>query len=399
VIVRSACLACLLVATTAVSAPAAQVSPEPPPVDITTHGEGVEHLQTFHAALDGLGTAEAGDHVRIAWWGDSAIVGDGYTGELRRLLQERFGDGGPGFALVAPDFPGYLRKGVRLKRHHWEVASVLKGGRKDGRYGYGGVAATSYGGAGSTFATAEPRIDRVLVYHRATRRTGSLQLFIDEAPLPTVELKKTRDEVGDRVWTVPLEAPARSVRLRAGGGGQSMVYGVALERSKPGLVLDALGLVGLRARRWRKADEAHLSAQVASGGVDLLVLAFGGNERVDPSLSVERHAASIVETVRRFRADVPEAACLIVGPIAHAKRRTTRLDPRLDTIYAAQIKAAEAESCAFFDTIEAMGGDESVRRFKAKRLLGRDMAHLTTRGHAVVGRLIADWLLAGYDAR
>lgn len=395
--IRFICLASLLLASG--SALAVQAPPEAPAPDVTLFGEGVEHLESFHGALDGLTTAAPGEHVRIAWWGDSAIVGDGYTGEIRRILQERFGDGGPGFTLVAPDFSGYLRKGVRLKRHNWEVASVLKGGRKDGRYGYGGVVGTSYGGAGSTFITPEPRIDRVLVYHRATKRTGALQLFIDDGPLPFAQLDKTRGEVGDRVWTTALETPAQSVRVRAGAGGQSMVYGVALERRDPGVVLDALGLVGLRARRWRKADEKHLADQVATRGVHLVVLAFGGNERVDANLSVERHSAVIVETVRRFRASSPEASCLVVGPIAHAKKRSTRLDPRLETIYAAQEEAAEAEGCAFFDTVAAMGGDEAVRRFKSKRLLGRDMAHLTSRGHVVVGGLIGNWLLAGYEGR
>ena len=142
-----------------------------------------------------------------------------------------------------------------------------------------------------------------------------------------------------------------------------------------------------------------LRDQVAARGVSLLVLAFGGNERVDPALSVDRHAAAMTEAIRRFRAGAPEASCLVVGPIAHAKGRTTRLDPRLETVYAAQRRAASAEGCAFFDTIAAMGGESSVARFKADRLLGRDLAHLTPRGHAVVGGLLADWLLAGYDGR
>ena len=396
---RTICLAPLLVATAAASAAAGQMTSTSASTEAVAHGEGVGHLNAFFDALDALDASPPGDHVRVGWWGDSAIVSDGYTGALRRTLQERFGDGGPGFTLVAPDFDGYLRKGVRLKRHHWEVMSVLKGGRKDGRYGYGGVVATSYGGAGSTFTTPEPRIDRVHVHYRRTSRAGGLQLFIDGAPQPTFTLPKSRDGGGDTVWKVPLDTPARSVRLRAAGGGRSMLYGVSLERDKPGLVLDSLGLVGLRARRWRKADEQHLSQQVASRGLDLIVVAFGGNERVDPNLSVDRHATVIGETIRRFRAGAPKASCLIVGPIAHAKRGSTRLDPRLTTIYTAQRQAAKAEGCAFFDTIAAMGGDNAVVHFKSKRLLGRDLAHLTPAGHVVVGGLISDWLLAAYDAR
>ena len=393
------CLAPILVSFFTANVAAANLSSTHELPSPAVYAEGVEHLGAFFGSLDALPQAQPGDHVRIAWWGDSAIVGDGYTGELRRLLQERFGDGGPGFTLVAPDFDGYLRRGVRLKRHHWEVSSVLKGGRKDGRYGYGGVSALSYGGAGSTFITPEPRVDRVRVYHRKGARAGGLQLFIDQAPMPSFSLPKSRGDAGDHVWDLSLDTPARSLRLRAAGGGQSMLYGLALERNTPGLVLDALGLVGLRARRWRKADEEHLRAQVESRGVHLIVLAFGGNERVDSRLSVEGHREVMIQTLRRFRAGAPEASCLLMGPIAHAKGRSTRLDPRLETIYEAQRQAAQSEGCAFFDTVAAMGGDEAVARFKAKRLLGRDMAHLTPAGHKVVGGLIADWLIGAYGAR
>lgn len=389
------CLAPFLVAALVSGALATSTDP----IDHAAHGEGEAHLAPFFDALDALPKAAPGAHVRVAWWGDSAIVGDGYTGALRERLQGRFGDGGPGFTLVAPDFDGYLRKGVRLKRHHWEVMSVLKGGRKDGRYGFGGVTATSYGGAGSTFTTPEPRIERVLVHYRKTGRSGGLQLFVDGAPMPTYTLKKSRGEAADALWSVPLSKSATSVRLRAAGGGQSMLYGVALERNEPGLVLDALGLVGLRARRWRKADEEHLRQQVEMRDPRLLVLAFGGNERIDPGLSVSRHAEAMGEVLRRFKAGAPEASCLIVGPIAHAKGRSTRLDPRLSVVYEAQRQAAREGSCAFFDTIAAMGGDEAVARFKRERLLGRDLAHLTPAGHKVVGALIGDWILAAYDAR
>ena len=41
----------------------------------------------------------------------------------------------------------------------------------------------------------------------------------------------------------------------------------------------------MRARRWLNADAAHLAEQVRERAPGLLVLNFGGNERVDPSLS------------------------------------------------------------------------------------------------------------------
>ncbi len=369
------------------------------PVGPPTLAIGEEHLGGLFDALAATERRDRTDPVRVAWYGDSAIVSDGYTGEIRKRLQARFGDAGPGFILAAPAFDGYLRKGVRLKRHKWDVESVLRDERKDGRYGYGGVVASSYGGAGSTFiieAEAAP-IDRVQVWHRAGPKLGDLQVYADEAATPFATASSELDVATDRVWSPPLPEPARHLRLRAAGGGLVRVYGVALERSGPGVVVDALGLVGLRARRWFDADPEHLAGQVAARRPDLIVVNFGGNERVDPVLSVSRHAAEITKLIERLRGGHPRAACLVFAPTAHGVRGG-KLDPRLETIYAGQRAAAVQSGCAFFDTITAMGGEAAIASFRDRKLLGRDLAHLNPAGHREVGRLFTEWLLATYDA-
>ena len=386
---------CVLALAAAPAAPAGH-APEPPPV-----ASGVTLLSPWFEALASTEQGRRADPARIGWWGDSAIVGDGYTGEVRRRLQARFGDGGPGFILAAPAFDGYLRHGVRLKRHTWETESVLTGPRRDGRYGYGGVIASSWGGAGSTFILEDglAPIDRVEVWHHAGPNMGGLQLYLDEAAKAAGEVACAADAGSDRIWAPPIGAPARHLRLRAAGGGLVQVYGVVLERAGPGVVLDALGIVGLRARRWTKhADAAHVRGQIAARRPDLLVLNFGGNERVDPGLSEARHADEIAAVAAVLRAGHPGAACLIVGPIAHGQDGTTRLDPALETIYAGQRAAAERAGCAFFDTTAAMGGAEAVSSFRQRKLLGRDLAHLNPAGHRELGRLVATWLVGAYDA-
>ncbi len=366
----------------------------------TAQAADPEDITALAPLFEALAGAEAGTRtapVRISWWGDSAIVGDGYTGEMRRLLQERFGDGGPGFILAAPAFDGYLRKNVRLKVHKWEVDNVLRGERKDGLYGLGGVLATSFGGGGTTLTAMDDRpYDRVQVFYRATPSSGGLQIFPDGSATP-LELATAAEQSADRVWEVPLPAPAREVRLRAAGGGWSGVYGVALERKGPGVVLDALGVLGLRARRWLNADADHLEAQVALRSPDLLVLNFGGNERVDPGLTAAAHQQEILEALGRFRAGKPAAACLIIGPIAHGKGGA-RLDPALAKIYEGQRAAARAAGCGFMDTVALMGGPGAVADFRDRGMLGGDLAHLNGKGHREVGRLMSGWLTSAYAA-
>ena len=101
-----------------------------------------------------------------------------------------------------------------------------------------------------------------------------------------------------------------------------------------------------------------------------------------------------------FRAGSPDAACLIVGPIAHGQRRggKVRLDPRLETVYSAQRKAAKQAGCGFVDTITLMGGDDAIANYRKQKFMGKDLAHLNREGHVALGNAMAGWLLAEYDA-
>ncbi len=359
---------------------------------------GSEPLNNFFERLAGL---EGKDTriAKVAWYGDSGVISDGYTGELRARLQKRFGDAGPGFMLASATFDDYLREGVRLKRQGWEASSVISGDLDSGRYGYGGIVATSYGGATATYEAKEP-VSAVEVWYQGHAKGGKLQLFIDGAGEASATQSTKMDKVGDDVWRVVLDKPAKSIKLRAGGDGQVRVYGVVLDRGDKGVQLDAVGILGMRARRWLNADKAHLERQVETRAPDLVVLNFGGNERVDAGLTKASHKADVEKALAALRAGAPKAACIIVAPIAHGEEKAGKivLDPALNTIYDAQREVAEAKGCAFFDTLEAMGGKKALKTWRDKKQLSGDYAHLTSKGHEALGTLIADWLLGRYDA-
>jgi lysophospholipase L1-like esterase len=283
-----------------------------------------------------------------------------------------------------------------MKRHHWETKSVLHGGLRSGRFGLAGVTAGSFGGAGSTFIFDRP-VHRLHLFYRGGPRAGGVQVYLNEEKVVAQILDAKSESWSDRVWSPDFAREISWARIRAAGGGRTELYGVVFERAGPGVVLDTLGIVGIRARRWRKADKDHMAAQVQARGVDLIVLNFGGNERVDRDLSVEKHGAEIQEALALFRAGVPEAACLLVGPLAHGHKGRARLDPRLETVGQAQRRVADQLGCAYMDTVALMGGTEAISRFRAQGWMGRDLAHLNGKGHRELGARMGRWLLSRYD--
>jgi len=173
-----------------------------------------------------------------------------------------------------------------------------------------------------------------------------------------------------------------------------------VERGTSGVELDAIGILGMRARRWLNANQDHLEKQVETRRPDMVVLNFGGNERVDAGLTKTAHKADIEKALGALRAGAPKAACVIVAPIAHGEDKAGKvvLDPALTKIYEAQREVAEEQGCAFFDTLDAMGGKKALKTWRDKKLISGDYAHLTTKGHEALGGLLADWLLGRYDA-
>jgi lysophospholipase L1-like esterase len=353
------------------------------------------HFTSFFSSLDKRGIPASRAIARISWWGDSAVAGDGYTSQLRKRLQDRFGD-----VLPDPTFKGYVHGQVRLRRNNWSTESALHRNLKHRRYGLAGIALQSYGGASSTFLARNEGYDRVTVFFRGAPKRGLLQVYADEEGLPRTEHLTHRDTVDDTTWTYTLSKPSPWIRVRAAGKGSVELYAVALERSTGGVVLDTMGQVGLRARGLLRIDEAHFSKQVALRSPDLVAVHFGGNERVDARLTKEKHQGEIEELVDRLQRGAPEASCVIVGPLPHGKRIRGKvvLDPRLAIIANAQRDAAASKGCAYYDSIAHFGGVEGLQSMVTDRLLAKDMAHLTSRGHQKMGNLIADWLLNQYDA-
>lgn len=84
-------------------------------------------LAPFYAALGKLEAGSASEPMTILHLGDSHIAADHITGEVRRLLQARFGDAGRG--LMMPVFPSRVTRrqasASRSKgRGRWRTAST-----------------------------------------------------------------------------------------------------------------------------------------------------------------------------------------------------------------------------------------------------------------------------------
>lgn len=396
------------VRSSSAGAAARQASPgQPPlvaieaaePVSLPTRGAPVEQrnapeLRRFAQALQDLDAGQRPRPVRVLWLGDSHTAADYWSGRVRSLLWARHAPGGP----------GYVRLGLASYRH--DQAVVWRSGRfriqpesparrapqDDGVFGLGGIRASPI---------AEPVRLSVKVARAALRGSARFTVLFDlngggawvaSLGASKVTLKKPTDGssvAGSPIRRLELVGSAEDTLHLATIRGKPRFYGVIVEGSVPGVVLDTLGIDGARLATTLAWSEPAFTAEVMARRPDLAVIAYGTNEAFD-GLRVSAYEEQLALLVGRIRRGAPDVDCLVLGP-------PDALDPsgvsavRVALIGAAYQRAAAELGCAFVSAQALMGGPGSYAEWMraAPPLATGDRVHYTAKGYRRLGELLA----------
>jgi lysophospholipase L1-like esterase len=362
-----------------------------------------ELLKPFYEALARVRLKEAGAQVRIAHYGDSLVTSDYVSGTMRRRLQARFGDAGHGFVLIANPWSWYFHNDVTHSAGDgWRASRVVGPFAPDHRYGYGAVSFIGTEGARASFGTVDRgpighAVSRFVVQYAQSPKGGDVFLKVDGRTVPGFN---TRGPDGDPMSHV-VEVPdgPHELDIRVGKGAQARLFGVSLERSTPGVIYDALGINGARAKLLSKVDDDHWRAVFALQKPNLIVLQYGTNES-DDRLSEETYSAQVRTLVKKVKDAAPGTPILVVAPLDRADPnvgKTPKSHPNIPRIVAAQERIAKEEGVAFWNTFEAMGGEGSFVRWQRLKpaLMSSDKVHPTPKGAEKLGRWLAAALIAG----
>jgi hypothetical protein len=361
-------------------------------------------LDGFFAALSRTAKKEPGAVTRIAHFGDSIIVSDYVSGTLRRKLQATFGDAGHGFVLVANAWPAYFHNDVyRYATAGFNVSRIVGPYAADGFYGLGGVSFSTPPNVLSKVGTAEGgdfgrNVGSFTLFYLEQPNGGTLELSIDGGAAR--ELSTAGESVASKVFVLKVPDGSHQLSMQTKRG-TSRLFGVALEREGPGVVLDALGVQGARIRFMDKQDDKHWADQLQLRSPNLLVYQFGANESTDGFLypMVDYHR-TMRDVLTQGKQALPGSSCLVIGTMDRAAKVgdeivSLRVMPDL---LQNQKQAALDAGCAFFDTWTAMGGARSMPRWVRKGLGQADMTHPTSIGAEIIGTWIYRALMASYQS-
>lgn len=398
--------------------PAPIQSPEPkseaktvdrePPADIDLW------LPNFYRALNELALGRRAQHVRIAWYGDSHTAADFLTGEVRRQLQARFGNGGPGF----------VRVGVRNYRHD-DVLSERFGKwarepdspashelQADGVFGLAGMRSTALRSSSQAklrlqLAARKLLRDEPLTWELIWRLSKPRAQFTVQVgsnkpikvnysgSVPRTDLESGLRVRASQLMGLSLQAkPGDHVRLHRTLS-QPEFFGAVIETQRPGVVLDTLGINGARIRTALGWHPGNWLGELAERDPQLVVLAFGTNE-VGDARPVSDYAGYFREVLVRVREVAPGADCLLIGPTQRVDsdwqplKRATEIDQMQHQI------AAEL-GCASYSLLSAMEAGGGFRAWVKERLASSDRIHLTAAGYRQLADGLVGELFTSFD--
>lgn len=340
---------------------------------------------------------------RLSFWGASHVAGEYFTGELRRLLQTRYGDAGHGFVMPAAPWKGYRASDVNLCTAGTWTSDFHNrvGGRDDGLFGPSGIsvealAPTSYGWVQTTKTNPHGRAaSRFEVFFLRQPGGGGLDLHVDDAAPIRVA---TKGEKGPGAAVVEVPDGAHRFAVSPAGDGAVRLFGAVMERDVPGVVVDAMGVTGRTGSSWLSWDADLQAAYLGRRPVDLAVLAYGTNEANDLRLDEEKYRVTLRKTLTRMRQVLPDAACVLVGPSDRVKKvsgTTFAIWSHTAWVARVQREIGPEFGCVTWDLQEVTGGPGSMARWRgATPQLGADDGiHFTAAGY----REIATRFLVALD--
>ncbi|MCQ2311485.1 MAG: hypothetical protein MJZ64_07045 [Paludibacteraceae bacterium] len=351
-------------------------------------------LKTFYRALANADSTA----IRVVHYGDSQIEEDRMTTQVRRALQNRYGGGGVGL------IPLHQTIGTRTL---WQaitmngVMQTTNGGPK--RYLIYGPPSyrrgNSYYGPMGQVAVLDNELvagsEDISLHVKAGSKNYAENYFNRIRVWKTGDISVTVNsalEQHNNVFVMPDSTLSAIINLN----GKGDVYGISLENDK-GIMVDNIPMRGCSGVVFTGIASANLKQYFEVANTRLIIMQFGGN--IMPYTKTKKQVDQYIDKMRTqiqyIKYLAPHSDILFVGPSDMCERRdgiiqTYKMIPVMNK---ALTQMAIEEEIGYFSLYQAMGGKNSMVRWKEQGLAGGDYVHFTRKGADRAGQILADWLL------
>lgn len=351
-------------------------------------------LQHFFRALQGL-EADSAKTVSIVHIGDSHLQADYFSGMLRVLLQERFGNAGRG--LIFPYRIAHTNEPVNYSSSalsEWKgVRNVINPNQED--IGVSGIAAFS------KTATADFSI--------LLKDQGTLNYAFNSVGLFSTSCYPENTRLtshGRLVPAEPKEAPfllsfrlpdtSHAFSFRFSGMKPADIHGVLLKNDQKGILYHTIGVNGATFKDYN--NSSLFLEQLKSLKPDLIIVSLGTNESYAGRFDVKKMEQEADRLISNLRLVCGSCSVLLTTPADNCRlKKGKAFHNERPAIIGAFLKSYAADHhLAVWDLYEVMGGRQSMPQWKRQGLAAKDYVHFTRKGYERQGSLLFEALMKRY---
>ena len=250
--------------------------------------------------------------------GDSHTAADFFSGEVRQLLQARFGDGGIGYLNAGKPHPGVRSAVVKVNASPgWTYAALQKTSDTEQFYLSGFNASVSASGESLAFAASQSvPFDMIEVEAIFGPGRGGVSIAIDDLPPVVHALDGAQTE--KRVFRVTPSRGAlydfHKMSITTTSGGAVTIASVGVFNHSYGVSYSAIGFPGATIDIANQINAKVFGEELHRIDPHIVVLAFGTNEGFNDNLDLTQYATRYRIVLKKIRDSLPQARIVIVGP-------------------------------------------------------------------------------------
>lgn len=336
--------------------------------DYTPDKQGLAHLKS----------ALASGRARVAIIGDSYIEGDIYAKDIRSQLQAAYGGLGVGFMPA------------------WSPVMSFRGTIKHTSSGWKQVKSSSspyfplmgehfVGSDGARLTYKGTKDERLASWNR------SQVLFVAPADGTITITTDAGEETYDITASEDVQqitVPGATSSLELVNHVPGLIYLGAYLDDNAGVSVDCMSVRGDSGITHRFINTSLASKMRQYVDYDLIVVEYGINALTAEQQNYDHYGKLMQQVLARLKEAYPRADIIMMG----IGDRGVKIDgavhsiPTAPAMVSAQRRAAQQGGVLFWDTREAMGGEDAVVAWRGRNLINGDYIHLSLAG----GKQLAD---------
>jgi hypothetical protein len=336
--------------------------------------------------------------IRIAHYGDSINWGDIITADLRKNLQGKFGGMGVGFlSLVTDDIAVKQTTKQTFNEVDWDWASLFTRNLKNYSLGIAGTVAKSKGNSwvkyeATNYLSSGKSYKTIRLFYNNAKNNCSVSYSLNNGAVQNLKL-----EPGTNVKESVINSPgsAASVKFNFTSCSSDVnFYGVSLENGS-GVYVDNFPIRGNSGVGIDDIPRNILSDFQRMLNYKLIILNYGLNIASPEQMTYTWYRNKMIKVINNLKKVFPDAAILLVGVNDKSVKKGTRFvtDPSVLLVLNEQKLIAQQTGIAFWNSLEAMGGVNSMNEWVNQNLALKDYSHFSDAGGKIIADLLTEAIL------